>query len=159
MSGWPLGRHDITDPAATRALAGRLADPSRLRGRVIYLHGELGAGKTTLVRDLLHALGVEGRVKSPTYGLLESYRIDADDGQPLRAVHLDLYRLQDPEELEYLALRELQDGDAVLLVEWPERGRGVLPDADLHLRLALDGERRVATVEAAADRDAGRRSP
>jgi len=104
---------------------------------VIYLRGDLGAGKTTFARSLIHALGYPGRVKSPTYGLLESY----DTGN-LHVLHLDPYRIGDPAELDYLALRDLYDKDSVLLIEWPERGEGFLPAPDLIMSFGEVQERR-----------------
>ena len=124
----PLERF-IPDEAATldvgRVLA-RLCTP----GTVLYLVGELGAGKTTLARGFLRGLGYGGPVKSPTYTLVEPYEIG---GQ--RLYHFDLYRLADPDELEYLGLRDCADGEALLLIEWPSRGGGRLPPADLTLTL------------------------
>jgi tRNA threonylcarbamoyladenosine biosynthesis protein TsaE len=97
---------------------------------VIYLIGDLGAGKTTLTRGFLRALGVTGAVRSPTYTLVELYEVGA-----LTAVHLDLYRLRDPSELENLGLREWARAGHIWLVEWPERGSDRLPGADLVVRL------------------------
>ncbi len=133
---------ELADEAATRALGARIAG-SFAAGGVIYLQGELGAGKTTLVRGLLGALGVGGRVKSPTYTLLEPYELA---GGRL-AVHLDLYRLGAAEELEYLGLRELAQPGNLLLVEWPERGAGHLPPPDLRVILSHHGEARRARLE------------
>ena len=97
---------------------------------VLYLGGELGAGKTTLVRGLMRGLGFQGAVKSPTYTLLESYEVAG------RGVsHFDLYRLGDPEELEFIGLRDLLEEARLLLFEWPERGRGMLPPADLEIAI------------------------
>jgi tRNA threonylcarbamoyladenosine biosynthesis protein TsaE len=98
---------------------------------VIYLTGDLGAGKTTLTRGFLHALGVTGAVRSPTYTLVEVYEVGA-----LTAVHLDLYRLRDPSELDNLGLREWARPGHIWLIEWPERGSDRLPGADLVVRLA-----------------------
>lgn len=101
----------------------------RLRGGgVVYLSGDLGVGKTTLVRGLLRALGHEGRVKSPSYGLIESYEVE-----DLSVHHLDLYRLGHPEEIEYLGIADLLDGNSLLLVEWAEKGSGYLPPATMRI--------------------------
>jgi len=92
---------------------------------VIWLEGDLGAGKTTFARELIHALGYQGRVKSPTYGLLEQYQV-----HPLQVIHMDLYRIADPGELEFLALEDLMDEHTILLVEWPDKGGEWLPGPD-----------------------------
>lgn len=120
----------MPNEAATVALARRLA-PSLLGGGVLFLRGELGAGKTTFARALLREMGVGERVKSPTYSLLERYRVNGHD-----AFHLDLYRIADAGELEWLGLDELDAPDTLVLVEWPERGRGALPRPDLEVALA-----------------------
>ncbi len=98
----------------------------------IWLQGELGAGKTTLVRELLVALGVTGRIKSPTYSLVEEYEGSLVDGLPL--VHLDLYRLSAAEELEYIGVPEVL-ADALVLIEWPQQGQGYLPEPDLIIKI------------------------
>ena len=139
----------LDSAAATEALGARLA--RRLRpGCVLELHGDLGAGKTTLARGLLHALGHRGAVKSPTYTLVEPYQIGT-----WRVFHWDLYRLADPEELEFLGLRDQLDGEAALLIEWPERGLGELPAADLVISLGYAGAGRAARLEARSPRGAG----
>ena len=98
---------------------------------VIYLTGDLGSGKTTLTRGFLQALGVQAPVRSPTYTLVEIYEVG-----DVTAVHLDLYRLSDPSELDNLGLREWAKAGHIWLVEWPERGTDRLPEADLVVRLA-----------------------
>lgn len=117
------------DEQRLAALAGCLA-PAVRHGGTIHLHGDLGAGKTTFARALLRALGVGERVKSPTYSLVESYRVGGLDIH-----HLDLYRIADAGELESLGLSDLTGESVLLLVEWPERGAGALPPADLRLEL------------------------
>lgn len=139
-------KFDLRDEAATIAFARRLA-PVLREGGVVYLRGELGAGKTTFARALLQALGAGERIKSPTYSLLERYRANAHD-----AFHLDLYRIAAPDELEYLGLDELRDPEAIVLVEWPERGSGALPAADLEIGLEHAGNGRRARVLARSGR-------
>lgn len=140
--------HDVPlpDEAATVALAKQVA-AGLDEGLVMYLHGPLGAGKTSFARALLTALGVGERVKSPTYSLLEGY---VAGGRP--AWHLDLYRIADPGELEWLGLDALADPEALVLVEWPERGLGALPAADIELDLAYVGDGRRASFRARSAR-------
>ncbi len=131
---------DVADAAAMEALGARLAE-ARTAG-IIYLEGELGAGKTTLARGLLRALGHSGKVRSPTYTLIEPYLLDSG-----AVYHLDLYRLADPQELEDLGLRDLLAEKALLLVEWPERGAGVMPAADLRVGIEHRRAGRRVTLE------------
>lgn len=126
----------VLDERELVALAGRLASSAR-SGGVIHLSGDLGAGKTTFARALLVALGVGDRIKSPTYSLIESYRAEA-----LEIHHLDLYRIADAGELEWLGLADLWGAATLLLIEWPERGANALPRADLSLELRHVGDRR-----------------
>jgi tRNA threonylcarbamoyladenosine biosynthesis protein TsaE len=117
---------------------------------VVYLAGDLGAGKTTLTRGLLRSLGVTGAVRSPTYTLVEIYELGA-----LTALHLDLYRLSDPAELDNLGLREWARGGHLWLIEWPERGAGRLPGADLVITLSAGDSGH--DIEATATTDQGAR--
>ena len=120
----------------TRAFAGRLASALRQLPTpghaLITLHGDLGAGKTTLARHLIHALGVSGRIKSPTYGLVESYETGPGRGD-LSIWHMDFYRFNDPNEWEQAGLRDILADRGLKLVEWPERAGGQLPPADLSI--------------------------
>lgn len=118
------------DESALVALARELA-PRVRGGGSIHLAGPLGAGKTTFARALLRALGAGARIKSPTYTLIETHAMPG-----LTAQHLDLYRIATAEELEWLGLRDLADGAVLWLIEWPERGAGAIPEADLVVRLA-----------------------
>ncbi len=131
---------NLSTVTATEALGARLASTLR-PGNILYLSGDLGAGKTTLVRGLLHTLGHRGAVKSPTYTLVEPYQIG-----DWRLFHWDLYRLADPEELDFLGLRDQIDGQAALLIEWPERGQGELPAADVEIALSYAGEGRACRL-------------
>jgi len=131
----------VLDEVAMLALAARWAVPLR-KGAVVYLLGDLGAGKTTLARGIITALGHPGPVKSPTYTLVETYPL-----APVTVCHLDLYRLGDPEELEFLGLRDHLDGGVLVLVEWPQRGAGALPPADLEITLQpCPGGRQLSVV-------------
>lgn len=123
----------LADADATEALGATLA-ATRPPRAVVYLEGELGAGKSTLARALLRALGVTGAIRSPTYTLVERYPVPGGE-----AAHLDLYRLAGASELDFLGLDELAAEAVLWLVEWPERGQGGLPPPDLRLQLAVDG--------------------
>jgi tRNA threonylcarbamoyladenosine biosynthesis protein TsaE len=138
----------LADEDATLALAQRLA--KRLQpGMVIYLHGDLGAGKTTLVRGVLNGLGYSGRVKSPTYTLVESYHAA---GLDLR--HFDLYRLHDESEWEAAGFRDEFDGHNIFFIEWPERAPGLIPQADVRIDFEILAQAR--NVEMQANTPTGR---
>lgn len=131
--------HYLPDESATNALGGALAR-ALAPGLVIYLHGDLGAGKTTLVRHLLRALGAQGRIKSPTYAVVEPYELPGLD-----AWHFDFYRFDDPREWEDAGFRDVFAGAGLKVAEWPEKAAAMLPvaDLDIHLTLADDGRRHV----------------
>lgn len=136
----------LADEAATLRLGRQLATliPN---GFVIYLYGDLGAGKTTLVRGYLQGLGHKGKVKSPTYTLVEAY----ETGER-QVFHFDLYRLTDPQELEYAGGRDYFGAGSICLVEWPERGEGWLAGADLQVHLEYEGAGRRAILESCSEK-------
>lgn len=139
----------LPDEDATTALAQGLAP--LLSGQVagvppggrIHLHGDLGAGKTHFVRALLRACGVTGRIKSPSYALLESYKVSS-----LYFYHLDFYRFSDPREWVDAGFRDILQDNAVVLIEWPEKAGDLLPEPDLDLHLDYCGDGRLATLDA-----------
>ena len=137
----------LQDEAATEALAASLADalPDNTAGWIVLLQGELGAGKSTLARAVLKRLGHRGLVPSPTYTLVEPY-----DVLGRIIYHVDLYRINDPDELQYLGWSDWADG--LLLVEWPERAGRQLEGADLHVHLEYAGTGRRATLTANSER-------
>lgn len=131
----------LADEAATLALGAQIAQefPS---GGIIKLYGDLGAGKTCFVRGLLRELGYQGTVKSPTYTLVEPYQIAGRN-----IYHFDLYRLADPEELEYMGIRDYLDKAALCILEWPDKGGAYIPKADLELRIYLHLAGRIADLK------------
>ena len=139
--------HSLATENDTLALGAHLA-PCLRGGMVVYLSGELGAGKTTLARGILRALGHAGRVKSPSYALVEPYKLSK-----LYLYHFDFYRFKNPRELEEAGFREHFNTDTVCLVEWPENATGLLPTADLTIRIEADGSGR--RVEIGSGTEAG----
>jgi tRNA threonylcarbamoyladenosine biosynthesis protein TsaE len=144
----PFTAH-LRDEAATAALGAALARVLA-PGLVIYLHGELGAGKTALTRALLHAAGHVGKVKSPTYTLSEPYRVDLG-GRQVHLIHYDLYRMSSPEEFLDAGFREDFNSDNICIVEWPEKGAPVLPPPDLNVTMHVSGEGRDVELQALSD--------
>jgi tRNA threonylcarbamoyladenosine biosynthesis protein TsaE len=129
------------DEEATRAFAAQLASHPAIANAYIELHGELGAGKTTLVRHLLQALGVQGRIKSPTYTVMEPY-----EARGLNIFHFDFYRFHDPREWEDAGFRDVFGGPGLKIAEWPQKAGELLPVADLVIRIDVrpDDTRHVA---------------
>lgn len=140
----------LPDAHAQEAFGARLARALGSEGLVVFLEGDLGAGKTTLVRGVLRGLGHQGTVKSPTYTLVEPYEVGGR-----RCAHLDLYRLADPGELEFLGLRDLLADDPLVFIEWPGNGAGVLPAPDLRVTIDIADAGRDLAVDALSER--GRR--
>jgi len=138
--------YHLADESATIAMGNKLADivkKSLKQGIVVYLYGDLGAGKTTLTRGFVQGMGHNGHVKSPTYTLVEPY--DLDEWQ---VFHFDLYRLSDPEELEYMGIRDYFADNCCCFIEWPEKGHGMIKAPDLQINLAYSDEQRTLSVQA-----------
>ena len=136
----------LAEEAATLALGASLAR-ALAPGLTIYLHGDLGAGKTALTRALLYAAGHVGTVKSPTYTLSEPYQVQLD-GRAVGVIHFDLYRMGSAEEFLDAGFREDFNGDNICIVEWPEKAEGVLPPADIDLYLTVAGMGRDVELQA-----------
>ncbi len=131
----------LPDPEDTESYGAELyhALPAKC---LIFLHGELGAGKTTLVRGFLRAAGHQGTVKSPTYNLVEDYKLSGK-----QIYHFDLYRLNDPEELELIGIRDYLAQDSVCFIEWPEKGGNLLPNPNITIKLTAENHGRLAELE------------
>jgi tRNA threonylcarbamoyladenosine biosynthesis protein TsaE len=142
-----LSEITLPDVAATDSLAARLVAilPADKRGLLVLLQGELGAGKSTLARAMLHKLGYSGAVPSPTYTLIEPYEFPG-----FTLFHVDLYRISASEELDYLGWDDLSEG--LILLEWPERAPQLMQQADLHVQLDYAGTGRLARLQGLSDR-------
>jgi tRNA threonylcarbamoyladenosine biosynthesis protein TsaE len=143
MQTW---RTHLPDESATADLGVALGQALQ-RGTVVFLHGDLGAGKTALTRALIQSAGHAGPVRSPTYTLSEPYRVTLG-GEAVQVVHFDLYRMSSPEEFLDAGFREDFNGDNVCIVEWPEKAGGVLPPPDLAVFLSVNGQGRDVELQA-----------
>ena len=136
----------LSDDIATVTMGNRIAAIIE-QGAVIYLHGDLGAGKTTFTRGVVQGFGHTGKVKSPTYTLVEPYELERAN-----VYHFDLYRLGDPEELEYMGIRDYFSAQAICVVEWPEKGGEFIPVPDLNITLSYVGDERNIVINSASER-------
>ncbi|KAA1150122.1 MULTISPECIES: tRNA (adenosine(37)-N6)-threonylcarbamoyltransferase complex ATPase subunit type 1 TsaE [Pseudoalteromonas] len=136
----------LNDEVATVTMGNQVAAIIE-QGAVIYLHGDLGAGKTTFTRGVVQGFGHAGKVKSPTYTLVEPYELERAN-----VYHFDLYRLGDPEELEYMGIRDYFSANAICVVEWPEKGGEFIPVPDLDITLSYVGNERKIVINSASDR-------
>ena len=143
MTHWTAHLHYEEATQALGAALARVLQP----GLTIYLHGELGAGKTSLTRALLHATGYQGRVKSPTYTLLEPYVIQLE-GRSIELMHFDLYRMNHPDEFTEAGFRDFFSADRICVVEWPERAENLLPNADLDIFISVAAQGRGVELRA-----------
>lgn len=148
----------LADEAATVAMGGNLAkvvlgqheQQQTQQSLVVFLNGDLGAGKTTLTRGFVRGMGHQGNVKSPTYTLVEPYELP-----PWQVYHFDLYRLGDPEELEYMGIRDYFADHCCCFIEWPEKGAGVLANADIIINMVYQEEQRLIELLACSSRGEG----
>ncbi|MBE0369594.1 tRNA (adenosine(37)-N6)-threonylcarbamoyltransferase complex ATPase subunit type 1 TsaE [Pseudoalteromonas aurantia] len=136
----------LADEAATVKMGQCLSQVIN-KGAVLFLHGDLGAGKTTLSRGIVQGLGHTGKVKSPTYTLVEPYEL-----KDVSVYHFDLYRLGDPEELEYMGIRDYFAESAICIIEWPEKGGGFIPTPDLNIEMKYQDQQRSVTITAQSER-------
>ncbi|MDO9422394.1 MAG: tRNA (adenosine(37)-N6)-threonylcarbamoyltransferase complex ATPase subunit type 1 TsaE [Herminiimonas sp.] len=139
----------LHEEAGTIALGAALARAVQ-PGLTIYLHGDLGAGKTALTRAMLHAMGHDGHVKSPTYTLAEPYAIEFD-GLTVNVIHFDLYRMASAEEFLDAGFREYFNHQTICIVEWPEKAETVLPPPDINISLSVAGEGRDVELQASSE--------
>jgi tRNA threonylcarbamoyladenosine biosynthesis protein TsaE len=149
----------LPDETATIAIGNSLANvlhwqqneqQQAQQSLVVFLNGDLGAGKTTLTRGFVRGMGHQGNVKSPTYTLVEPYELP-----PWQVYHFDLYRLSDPEELEYMGIRDYFSDNCCCFIEWPEKGEGLLANADIVINMAYQDEQRVIELQACSIRGQG----
>jgi tRNA threonylcarbamoyladenosine biosynthesis protein TsaE len=140
----------LADEEATISVGTAIANAVKItlkKGIVVFLNGDLGAGKTTLTRGFVRGMGHAGNVKSPTYTIVEPYEL-AD----WRVYHFDLYRLSDPEELEYMGIRDYFEDNCCCFIEWPEKGQGILTQPDMIINLTYVDEQRTISLESITEK-------